>query len=130
MNISRIFFLDSLYCQLLTCTSYFWNNETLLEIFGGRLSAPALSPWHLILAGLFFVMLFTLLKQIIITLKSSKAALPCWFNGINYNYFENKKTYEKLGGQMYLPTLRISLLHLTYVIFLIKHTYVNYLTAW
>ena len=64
--------MDSLYCHLFTSTSYFWNKEWLLAIFGGRLSAPALSPWPLILGGPFFIMLFMLLKQIINVLKSSR----------------------------------------------------------
>ena len=115
--ISRILFLDSLYCHLFTCTSYFLKNETLLGIFGGQLSAQAPSPWPLILAGLFFIMLFTLLKQIINVLESSRIklrpqskdtlgtrlfqdALPWWFHSINYNYFEN--SIQKLGGEIYL----------------------------
>ena len=64
--------MDSSYWHLFTCTSYFWNNVRLLGIFSGRLSAPALRPWPLILASLLFVMLFTLLKQIVNVMKSSR----------------------------------------------------------
>ena len=71
--------LDYLYCYLFTCTSYFWNNNRLLGIFGGQLSTPALSPWPLILDTLFSVMLFTLLKQIINVLKSSRLHCPVGF---------------------------------------------------
>ena len=71
--------MDSLYCHLFLCTSYFWNNVRLLEIFGGRLSALALRSRLLILAGLFFIMLFTLLKQIINVLKSSRLYCPVGF---------------------------------------------------
>ena len=71
--------MDSSYCDHFTCTNYFWNNETSLGLFGGRLLAPALSPWSLILAGLFFVMLFTPLKNTIIALKSSRLHCPVGF---------------------------------------------------
>ena len=71
--------MDSLYCHLFTSTSYFWNNVRLLGIFGGRLLAPALCPWSLILAGLFFIMLFRLLKQIINVMKSSRLHCPVDF---------------------------------------------------
>ena len=71
--------MDSLYCHLFASTSYFWNNERLLGIFGGRLSATALNPWPPILASLFFIMLFTLLKEIINVMKSSRLHCPVSF---------------------------------------------------
>ena len=71
--------MDSLYGHLFTCIIYFWNNERLLGIFRGRLSAPPLHPWPLILTGLFFTMLVMLWKQIINVLKSSRLHCPFGF---------------------------------------------------
>ena len=72
VNINRIFFLNFLHYHFFTCTSYFWNNVRLLGILGGQLLAPELRSWPLILAGLLFIMLLTLLKQIINVLKPSR----------------------------------------------------------
>ena len=66
-----IFFLDYSYCHILSCTSYFGNNERLLRIFGSRLLASALNRRPFFLAGLFFKMLFMYMKQIINVLRSS-----------------------------------------------------------
>ena len=124
--------MDSLYFHLFTSNSYFWINGRLLAIFGGQLSAPVPSPWPLIFAGLLFIMLFTLLKQIISVLKSSRLHCPIGFM-VSFKItskITSLLNLPKIKGQMYLylSALRISLLHLTYVVFLLKK-YVKYLTA-
>ena len=118
-------FLDSLHCHLFTCTSYFRNNGRLLGIFGGRLSAPALRPWPLILAGLFFIMLFTLLKQIINVLKSSRLLCPVGF-------MVSITITSKITCLLNLSRIRgpnVFFYVTNFIVILFYKKYVNYLTA-